>query len=121
AVLRAAGPGNRGRFEPLEPPNRYERKRPGELVHIDVKKLGRIHGGAGKRVRDSQRRHYNPTFTDRDGHRRTTVGWDYTHTAIADAPRLAYAEVLADEKAAPAVAFLRRALAFFARHGVITE
>ena len=105
----------------LEPAERYERTRPGELIHIDVKKLGRIQGGAGKRVRDGQRQHYNPTFTDRDGKRRNTVGWDYVHVAIDDATRLAYAEVLGDEKATTAVGFLRRALAFFARHGITAE
>jgi transposase InsO family protein len=105
----------------LEQPVRYERSRPGELIHIDIKKLGRIEGGAGKRVRDGLRQHYNRTFIDRDGHRRTTVGWEYVHIAIDDYSRLAYAEVLADEKAATAVAFLRRALAFFARYGIRVE
>jgi transposase InsO family protein len=93
----------------------------GELIHIDVKKLGRIQGGAGKRVRDGMRQHYNPTFTDQDGFRRRTVGWDYVHIAIDDATRLAYAEVLHDEKGLTAVAFLGRALAFFARHGIRAE
>jgi transposase InsO family protein len=105
----------------LQPAVRYERQRPGELIDIDVKKLGRIQGGAGKRVRGGMRQHYNPTFTDRDGHRRNTVGWDYVHIAIDDATRLAYAEVLADEKGATAVGFLARALAFFARHGIHAE
>ncbi len=71
------------------------------MIHIDVKKLGRIQGGAGKRVRGGVRHHYNPTFTDREGKRRNTVGWDYVHIAIDDATRLAYAEVLADEKRPP--------------------
>ena len=119
-ILRRIGMGRLGRLG-LEPAERYERTRPGELIHIDVKKLGRIQGGAGKRVRDGQRQHYNPTFTDRDGKRRNTVGWDYVHVAIDDATRLAYAEVLGDEKATTAVGFLRRALAFFARHGITAE
>ncbi len=119
-ILARIGMGKLGRLG-LEPAQRYERARPGELIHIDVKKLGRIKGGAGKRVRDGQRRHYNPTITDRDGHRRNTVGWDFVHIAIDDATRLAYAEVLSDEKATTAVAFLRRALAFFARHGITVE
>jgi transposase InsO family protein len=119
AVLRRSGLGRLGRIG-LEPAVRYERSRPGELVHIDVKKLGRIQGGAGKRVRGGGH-HYQPTFTDRDGHRRTTVGWEYVHIAIDDHSRLAYAEVLADEKAATAIGFLRRALAFFARYGIHVE
>jgi transposase InsO family protein len=100
---------------------RYERARPGELIHIDVKKLGRIQGGAGKRVRDGMRQHYNPTVTDREGRRRNTVGWDFVHIAIDDATRLAYAEVLSDEKGLTAVGFLGRALQFFAHHGIRAE
>lgn len=119
SVLTRAGLGRLGRVG-LEPPCRYERSRPGELVHIDVKKLGRIEGGAGWRVR-GRRQHYNRTFTDRAGRRRRTVGWEYVHVAVDDYSRLAYAEVLPDEKAATAVAFLRRALAFFARHGFRVE
>jgi transposase InsO family protein len=119
-ILLRIGMGKLGRLG-LEPAQRYQRERPGELVHIDVKKLGRIQGGAGKRVRDRQRRHYQPTFTDRDGHRRATVGWEFVHIAIDDATRLAYAEVLANEQAATAVGFLRRAVAFFARHGIRVE
>ncbi|HEY7117277.1 MAG TPA: IS481 family transposase [Tepidisphaeraceae bacterium] len=116
-ILQRTGMGKLGRLG-LEPAVRYERARPGELIHIDVKKLGRIRGGAGKRVRDGMRQHYNPTVTDRDGHRRNTVGWDYVHIAIDDATRLAYAEALSDEKGITAVGFLRRALLFFARHGI---
>jgi transposase InsO family protein len=104
----------------LEQPVRYERSRPGELVHVDVKKLGRIEGGAGWRVRD-RRQHYNPTFTDKAGNRRRTVGWEYVHIAVDDDSRLAYAEVLRDEKATTAVGFLRRAVAFFARYGIRVE
>jgi transposase InsO family protein len=97
---------------------RYERSRPGELVHIDVKKLGRIEGGAGHRV--TGRRHYNPT---RGTHtvRRRTVGWEFCHVAIDDFSRLAYVEVLDDERATSAIGFLRRALSFFADHGVQVE
>jgi transposase InsO family protein len=119
-ILTAIGLGRLGRLG-LEPAQRYERERPGELVHIDVKKLGRIQGGAGKRVRDGLRQHYNPQRTDAAGVRRHTVGWEYVHIAIDDATRLAYAEVLADEKAITAVAFLRRALAFYRRHGIRVE
>jgi transposase InsO family protein len=120
AVLTRAGMGRLGRIG-LEQPVRYERSRPGELVHIDVKKLGRIQGGAGKRVRGGGLRHYTPTYTDRDGHRRATVGWEYVHVAVDDYSRLAYAEVLPDETALSATAFLRRALAFFARYGIKVE
>jgi len=102
----------------LEPAVRYERERPGELIHIDVKKLGRIQGGAGKRVRDGLRKHYNPTLTDRAGIRRKTVGWEFVHIAIDDCTRLAYAEVLGDEKASTVIAFLKRAVAFYERHGM---
>jgi transposase InsO family protein len=119
-ILTRIGMGRLGRLG-LEPAERYERERPGELVHIDVKKLGRIQGGAGKRVRDGLRQHYNRTFTDRDGKRHQTVGWDYVHIAIDDCTRLAYAEVLADERASTAIAFLARAIEFYARHGIAVE
>jgi transposase InsO family protein len=119
-ILTRIGMGRLGRLG-LEPAERYEREQPGELVHIDVKKLGRIQGGAGKRVRDGHRKHYQPTFTDRDGKRRNTVGWDFVHVAVDDATRLAYAEVLPDEKATTAIAFLGRAIAFYARHGITVQ
>ena len=119
-ILTRIGMGKLGRLG-LEPAQRYERARPGELIHIDVKKLGRIHGGAGKRVRGGLRQHYTPRFTDAAGHVRKSVGWDLVHIAIDDATRLAYAEVLADEKATTAVGFLRRAIAFFERHGMTVE
>jgi transposase InsO family protein len=119
-ILTRIGMGKLGRLG-LEPARRYERARPGELIHIDVKKLGRIQGAAGKRVRGGVRPHYTPRLTDAAGRRRHTVGWNYVHIAIDDATRLAYAEVLDDEKAATAVAFLRRALRFFKRHGITVE
>jgi transposase InsO family protein len=117
-ILTRIGMGRLGRLG-LEPAERYQRDRPGELIHIDVKKLGRIQGGAGHRM--TGRRHYTPRLTDAAGRRRGTAGWDYVHVAIDDATRLAYAEVLTDEKAATAVAFLARALAFFARYGITVE
>jgi transposase InsO family protein len=119
AVLKRIGMGKLGRLG-LQPAERYERARPGELIHIDVKKLGRIQGGAGKRIRGGSS-HYNRRITDAAGTRRNTVGWDYVHVAIDDATRLAYAEVLGDEKAVSAVGFLRRAVAFFQRHGIVVE
>jgi transposase InsO family protein len=119
ALLTRLGMGRLGRIG-LGPAQRYERARPGELLHIDVKKLGRIEGGAGWRVRDP-RQHYNRRYTDAAGKRRNTVGWEYVHIAIDDFSRLAYAEVLPDERATTAVAFLRRALAHFARYGITVE
>jgi transposase len=104
----------------LEPAVRYERSRPGELVHIDVKKLGRIVGGAGWRVRGG-RQHRNPVSTDAAGKPRRTVGYEYVHIAVDDHSRLAYAEVLPDEKATTAAGFLRRAVAFYRRCGIRVE
>jgi transposase InsO family protein len=119
-ILTRIGMGKLGRIG-LEPAQRYERARPGELLHIDVKKLGRIQGGAGKRVRDGLKRHYNTRLTDAAGIRRQTVGWEYVHVAIDDATRLAYVEVLTDEKAITAIAFLRRAVRHYAAHGITIE
>jgi transposase InsO family protein len=119
-ILTRIGMGKLGRLG-LEPAQRYERARPGELLHIDVKKLGRIQGGAGKRVRGGTHSHYNRSFTDRAGKRRNTVGWEYVHVAIDDATRLAYVEVLTDEKATTAIAFLRRAVQHYQAHGITIE
>jgi transposase InsO family protein len=120
-ILTRIGMGKLGRLG-LEPAQRYERARPGELLHIDVKKLGRIHGGAGKRVGDRKRRtHYTGTRRDAAGVDRAIVGWDYVHVAVDDATRLAYVEVLGDEKAATAVGFLRRAVAHYAAHGITVQ
>ena len=107
-ILTRVGLGKLWRLEPLEPPNRYEKQRPGELVHVDVKKLGRI-GRPGHRV---------------NGDRRTRsrgIGWEYVHVAIDDATRLVYVEVLDDEKAVTAVGFLRRAVAHYAAFGIRVE
>jgi hypothetical protein len=119
-ILTRIGMGKLGRLG-LEPAVRYERARPGELIHIDVKKLGRIQGGAGKRVRDGLRKHYNPRKRDAAGVDRLTVGWEYVHIAIDDCTRLAYAEVLSDEKGPTAVGFLKRAVAFYERHGITVQ
>jgi len=100
----------------LEPPVRYERSRPGELVHLDVKKLGRV-AGIGHRIsgnRASQRGRYQRRLQGR-------LGWEYVHVAVDDYSRLAYAEVLSDEKASTAAAFLARAVAFYRRHGIAVE
>ena len=115
--LKKMGLGKRSRLEPPEPPNRYERRHPGELIHVDVKKLGRILK-PGHRVTGSKR---GQAHTHRDGKRVSLAGWEFVHTAIDDHSRLAYAEVLADETAKTAIAFLRRALAWFADHGVSVQ
>jgi transposase InsO family protein len=112
AVLLRVGLGKLSRLEPPEPPNRYERRHAGELIHIDVKKLGRIHRGAGHRMLGR-----GPGRHGGKGR----AGWEYVHVCIDDATRLAYVEVLRDEKATTAVAFLRRAIAFYARHGITIE
>ena len=117
-ILTRSGLGRLGRLG-LEPAQRYERSRPGELVHVDVKKLGRIERGAGHRA--TGRKHYTRTFTDRAGRRRRSAGWEFCHVLVDDATRFAYVEVLGDERAATAVGFLRRAVKFLARHGVTVE
>ena len=108
-ILTRIGLGKLSRLEPPEPPNRYERRRAGELLHVDVKKLGRIQGGAGHRAHGSRRR------SPRGG------GWEFVHVCVDDATRLAYVEVLADEQATTCVGFLRRALRFYAARGVQVE
>jgi transposase InsO family protein len=120
-ILTRLGMGRLGRLG-LEPAVRYERSRPGELVHIDVKRLGRSEDGAGKRAFQGQRRpRHNPRRTDREGVRRYHVGYECVHVCVDDYSRLAYAEVLPDEKATTAVAFLTRAVAFYRRHGIHVE
>ena len=106
-VVASGGLGKLSALEPPVPDNRYERSRPGELVHVDTKKLGRFY---------------------RPGHRvtgnravagvRGNNGWEFLHVAIDDRTRLAYAELLADEKGPTAAGFLRRVAAFFSRHGI---
>jgi len=118
-ILTKIGMGKLGRLG-LEPAVRYERERPGELIHIDVKKLGRIHDGAGHRV-SGKRGRYTGSRTDAEGARRKTVGWEFVHVAIDDATRLAYVEVLGDEKAVTAIAFLRRAVEHFSSYGMTVE
>jgi hypothetical protein len=112
-LLTRIGLGKLSRLEPLEPPNRYQKQRPGELVHVDVKKLGRI-GRPGHRVTGR---------VSGEGHHRRAydLGWEYVHVCVDDATRLAYVEVLDDEKAVTAVAFLRRAVAHFATFGIRVE
>jgi transposase InsO family protein len=114
--LQRLGLGRRSRLVPPEPPNRYERRHPGELVHVDIKRLGRISlRGAGHRVLGHRRSQYS----SRIGGRQTRfTGYEYVHVMVDDYTRLAYAEVLEGLTASCAIAFLRRALAWFAERGV---
>ncbi len=93
---------------------RYERAKPGELVHVDVKKLGRIPPGGGHRV-------HGRAATRAAKGRRGRIGYAYVHSAVDDHTRLAYSEVLGDEKGATAAAFWRRAEAWFRAHGVVVQ
>jgi transposase InsO family protein len=107
-VLARAGLQRLRWLEPPEPANRYERARAGELIHVDVKKLGVI-DGVGHRASGS-----------RVGQRRGR-GWEFVHVAVDDASRLAYVEVLADERAETCAGFLRRAVRFYALHAIAVE
>jgi transposase InsO family protein len=117
AVLKRIGLGKLSRLDALEPPNRYERRQAGELLHIDVKKLGRING-AGWRVTGNRASQNANRRARRKG---APAGWEFVHVCVDDATRLAYAEVLDDEKATTAIAFLRRAIAFYAAHGITVQ
>jgi transposase InsO family protein len=111
-VLRRLGLGRLPPLVPRPPVVRYERATPGELLHIDAKKLGRIHAGVvGHRI-TGDRAQRGP---------RQRTGWEYLHVAIDDASRFAYAELLPDETAGSAVAFLRHAVAWLAALGVRVE
>jgi len=115
SILNRAGLGrlDRGdRATDREPVRRYERDRPGELVHVDVKKLSGIPAGGGWRIHG--RGHAPPK-------RRATIGYRFVHTAIDDRTRLAYSEVLDDEQGLTAARFWRRAHAWFAAHGIPIE
>jgi transposase InsO family protein len=114
------GMGKLGRLG-LEPAVRYERERPGELIHIDIKKLGRIQHGAGARITGMANRGSRPRRTDALGVSRQIAGWEYVHKAIDDCTRLAYAEVLPDHKTTTVIGFLKRAIAFYARHGITVQ
>jgi transposase InsO family protein len=109
-VLKRAGLGRLAQLAAPEPANRYERRHAGELLHVDVKKLGRIarpgHHVFGRSSQPGWQR------------RRFRCGWEYLHVCVDDATRLAYVEVLADERAATAVGFLERAVAWYRAHGM---
>ena len=114
-VLRRLGLGRLRALEPRVAVVRYERQQPGELIHLDTKKLGRING-IGHRITGDRRGQSN-----RRGRREGGLGWEALHIAIDDASRLAYTEILPDEKKESATAFLDRALGFFNSHGVSVE
>jgi transposase InsO family protein len=107
-ILRRLGLGRLKALDPPVPIVRYQRERPGELLHIDIKKLGRIEA-VGHRITGDRR------------DTRPGAGWEHLHVCVDDASRLAYTELLPDERKESAVAFLERALAWFARHGVAAE
>lgn len=108
AVLSRHGLGARAALEPPRPPCRYERRHAGELLHLDIKKLGRF-SRPGHRVTGSRLR------------RSRDIGWESVHVAIDDFSRIAYAEILPDEKGATCAAFLERACAWFAGQGVVIK
>jgi transposase InsO family protein len=99
---------------------RYEHAAPGDLVHVDVKKLGRVPDGGGHRVlgRGTSYQNKKATTSDRYRHGRPKIGYCYLHTALDDHSRLAYTEILADEKKETAAAFWTRANAYFTTHGI---
>jgi transposase InsO family protein len=110
AVLARLGLNRLSRLEPPEPPNRYCRRHPGELIHIDIKKLGRFD------------RPGLPAHRRQGGYRATyRAGWDYVHVAVDDTSRVAYVEILDNETGLTCVGFLRRAIAWFATQGVIVQ
>ena len=97
-----------------QPIRRYEMTRPGELVHVDTKKLGRIPRGGGWRVHGRSNNPYK-------AHKRVPIGYAFVHSAVDAYSRVAYSEVLDDEQGITAAAFWRRAQAFFKRHGITVE
>jgi transposase InsO family protein len=110
-ILQRLGLNRLKSLEPAAPIIRYNRQRPGELLHLDTKKLGRI-GAVGHRITGRRTGIIN---------RHRGIGWEFLHVCIDDASRLAYTEILADERKESAVAFLCRALAWFARHAITVE
>jgi transposase InsO family protein len=113
-VLRRLGLNRLKALEPAEPVRRYERERPGELIHIDIKKLGRI-DGIGHRI-TGDRRGQSGRRARGEG-----LGWEFVHVCIDDASRIAFVQVLPDEKQDSAVAFLKAAVAYYASLGVAVE
>src|SRR5262245_38789333 len=109
-ILRRLGLNRLSALEPAEPVRRYERQRPGELIHIDIKKLGKFND-IGHRITGDRRGQSN----------RRGVGWEYVHVCIDDHSRIAFAQIMADEKRRSAVAFLKAAVAYYASLGVKVE
>jgi transposase InsO family protein len=107
--LTRVGLGRLSQLDPPEPVRRYQRERPGELLHLDIKKLGRF-DRPGHRVTGTRR-----------GCRNRGAGWDFVHVAVDDATRLAYVEVLPDERKDTTTGFLLRALRWFRHHGIRVE
>jgi transposase InsO family protein len=110
-VLRRLGLNKLSALEPAEPIRRYEREHPGELIHLDIKKLGRI-GSVGHRITGR----YPGAVNRHHG-----IGWEFVHVCIDDASRVAFVQVLADQRKESAVAFLEAAVAYFAKLGVRLE
>jgi transposase InsO family protein len=110
-VLRAAGLSRMSDLDPVEPVRRYERATPGELIHIDIKKLGRI-DGVGHRITGDRRGQSNRRGRDQG------PGWEFAHVSVDDASRIAFAEMKRDETAASAVDFLKAAVAYYRSLGV---
>jgi transposase InsO family protein len=115
AVLQRVGLGKLSRLDPPEPPNRYEHARPGGLLHLDIKKLGRILSPGHRVV--GHRRSQKKVGPKRLG----AAGWEFVHVCVDDATRLAYAEVLGDERGETAAGFLRRAVAWLKSMGITPE
>jgi transposase InsO family protein len=109
-ILKRHGLERLKKLEPPAPVRRYEKTRPGELIHLDIKKLGRIKG-VGHRI----------TGYRADVHRSRGIGWEFVHVCVDDYTRLAYVEVLPDEKGATTAGFLRRAAAWLAARGITVE
>jgi transposase InsO family protein len=107
-LLQREGIGRLRLVEPKPEPRAYEWPQPGDMLHVDTKKLGRI-GRVGHRIHGDQRT------------RVRGIGWEYLHIAIDDHTRIAYAEILRDEKAASSIAFLRRACAWYERRGIAIQ
>ena len=109
-VLKRLGLSKLSALEPAEPPRRYERERPGEMIHIDIKKLGRFNQ-VGHRISGDRKGQSNGRG----------VGWEFVHVCVDDASRIAFSQIKPDERKRSAVAFLKAAVAYYASLGVIVE
>jgi transposase InsO family protein len=109
-VLKRLGLSKLSALEPAEPPRRYERERPGEMIHIDIKKLGKFNQ-IGHRITGDRKGQSNSRG----------VGWEYVHVCIDDASRVAFSKIMKTERRRSAVAFLKAAVAYYASLGVTVE